>query len=167
MVVIAGSAVTTFLFCNWTLFLAPLLTLLVIFGTIERFSTGLVFGDWHIGDIMRKFFSYGLLSITIFWLVANYLPESVLVLPKASLEKIIPTTVQQGIFIALMALFVVIQVSLVFSTNRLFKSDQSSMPPLSQNLEKFGLKRGPELFWTSVPVAMTLVTLLLTFTIFS
>lgn len=116
---------------------------------------------------MRKFFSYGLLLVTILWLVANYLPESVLVLPKISLEKIIPVAIQQGIFVALMVLFVAIQISLIFSTNRLFKIDNNAIELPTQALAKYGLKRGPEVFWTSVPVAMTLVTLLLTFTIFS
>lgn len=117
---------------------------------------------------MRKFFSYGLLAVTILWLVANYLPESILVLPKASLEGIIPSTTQQSIFMVLMVLFVCIQVSLVFSTNRLFKTGQNALQPSpTHHPDKFGLKRGPELFWTSIPVVMTLVTLLLTFTIFS
>lgn len=117
--------------------------------------------------MMRKFFSYGLLLVTILWLVANYLPESVLVLPKASLEKIIPVAMQQGIFVVLMVLFIAIQISLIFSTNRLFHANKNAAELPAQALDKFGLKRGPEVFWTSVPVAMTLVTLLLTFTIFS
>ena len=124
--------------------------------------------------MIRKLITYGLLVVTLFWLVASYLPAHILTLPKASLEGIISSPIQRLLFIAIMVLFVGIQVSLVVSTNRLFPNDKSSGNQAGRETEgglskaeQFGLKRGPELVWTSIPVAMTLITVLLVFTVFA
>lgn len=140
----------------------------MIFGTIEQSPTESKFWDVYTINTMRKFFSYGLLSVTILWLVVSYIPESILVLPKTSLEWLIPNAIQQGIFVLIMVCFVGIQLSLVISTNSFFANKQDlNASSSNERIKKFGLKRGPELFWTSVPVAMTVVTLLLTYTVFS
>lgn len=122
----------------------------------------------------RKLITYGLLFVTLFWLVASYLPAHILTLPKASLDGIISSPIQRLLFIAIMVLFVGIQVSLVVSTNRLFPNAKSPEDQAERDTEdglskaeQFGLKRGSELVWTSVPVAMTLITLLLAFTVFA
>lgn len=119
----------------------------------------------------RKSLAYGLLLVTLLWLVASYLPENILLLPKVSLDGWLPLTAQQTIFYIIMAAFILIQGSLVVSMNRLFRSDGDAAGEHSavanNRLAKFGLRKGPEVIWTSVPLAMTLVILLWVFTVFS
>lgn len=100
---------------------------------------------------MRSFLSLALLAITIIWIVLSYVPTSFLSLPTITIGEQL-TNLSPLILATIFGLFVLIQLALVGSTWRIFRREASS-----QQAEAFALQPGAELFWTTLPLIITLI----------
>ncbi len=101
---------------------------------------------------MRKLLVYGLLLGTLLWLVLSYLPESMVALPLLSFSEALNPFFQRLLIFGV-AVFLALQFWLLFATAGLFRSGQSSRTAA----DAFQLTLPRELFWTALPILMTIV----------
>jgi hypothetical protein len=104
---------------------------------------------------MRYVLAIAILVSVIAWLVLSYLP---------GIQGMLPTIAFTGAWATLwlpvlagltLAVFVGIQLWLVFATGRMVRTPDQ--PELRDAVRQFGLRTGPEMILTAVPVAMTVV----------
>lgn len=100
---------------------------------------------------MRSLLSILLLLLTIGWIVLSYVPQSILSLPTFTIGERL-TSLSPSILGIIFVLFVVIQLVLVGSTRRIFRSESSL-----EQAEAFALQPTAELFWTALPLVVTLI----------
>ena len=138
------------------LFVRPsyyLLTSLVNFGTIARvldpLSCALCRSLLIGGFVVQRLFALTILVISILWIVISYLP---------GVQSLLPTiafTYGNGWLASLAVLalvcFIAIQLWLVYTTVNTVRDVQAK-----HSRPQFPLKVGTELFWTALPIAMTL-----------
>lgn len=100
--------------------------------------------------MLQRLFTLAIVVISILWIAISYLPSV-----QASLPVIAFTS--GGSWFALFSIlilvaFVAIQIWLVYTTVATVRAYQAK-----GNSKGFRLKIGTELFWTALPIAMTLV----------
>lgn len=106
--------------------------------------------------MVRKTRSFVILGATLFWLVANYLPERYISLPQFSFAPLIGTQALKVIAVSLLLIFVCIQLTLVWASHRMFASRRPNSKRLNQ-MQEMGLHRHKEVLWSTVPVVATLL----------
>ena len=111
---------------------------------------------------MRKIVSYGLLGITIFWLIANYLPKLSALFPAFSLTTVLDIKSLNMVALILTLVFVAIQLVLILASYRLFDTNKRT-PEQLLRIKTMGLQRNTELAWTVVPLLATLILVGITF----
>lgn len=102
---------------------------------------------------MRYFVSGGILLATLAWLVLSYLPGITAALPKFVLDSSAFQSVLPWLVAATLAVFLLIQVDLVQATAQWFR--RTAPGETAHEIAAFQLRRGPELFWTVLPVLGT------------
>ena len=108
---------------------------------------------------MRKLLAYLILLGVIAWIVLSYLPSSVMMLPKISF----PTAFNplfQATLVGALALFLVFQVWLVWTT---VKNIQAGQQRTDSVTNKLNLSLAREAFWTAMPIVMTIVLALMSY----
>lgn len=100
---------------------------------------------------MRSLVSIALLVLTIGWIVLSYVPKSLLSLPTFTIGERL-TSLSPLILGAIFILFVGIQLVLVSFSRRMFRDEASS-----QQAKVFALQPTTELFWTALPLFVTLI----------
>jgi len=100
---------------------------------------------------MRSTVSIMLLLVTVIWIVLSYIPNSLLSLPTLSIGDRL-TTNSPFILGFILALFICIQLYLVGSTWKFFRRESSR-----QLAQEFNLRENKELFWTALPLFMTII----------
>lgn len=107
--------------------------------------------------MVRKLLSYGLLFTTFAWLLANYVPASLLSIPKLTWNRFYASETGLLIFLCIMALFLGVQLKILYSTHQVFTPDNHE-PEKLRSIREFGIRRYRELIWTTVPILMTIAT---------
>jgi|DewCreStandDraft_2_1066082.scaffolds.fasta_scaffold24955_2 hypothetical protein len=111
---------------------------------------------------MRQLISFvvtlSLLLVTIAWLAASYAPALAASLPKIAFATPALQPVLWWLAVITLALFLLIQLNLFWTTMRWFRS--SSRAPVMQALAAFEIRRSWELFWTLLPLLATLALFL-------
>ena len=99
--------------------------------------------------MVQRLLALAILLVCVLWLVVSYVP---------SLQTLLPTLAFAGSerWLAMMAmaalgLFVAIQLWLVYTTVNTVRAHQAK-----HSQSPFRLKLGVELFWTALPIAMTI-----------
>jgi len=105
----------------------------------------------------------------LFWLVFSYLPKSIISLPEIAFQGNWYTANSSILFSLCAGLFLAIQIKLVFSTGTFFKgqpylfseeqTESTGQEQPSRN-PGFKLSRSRELFWTALPIVMTILVLI-------
>lgn len=95
---------------------------------------------------MRSLLVYALLAIVLLWLVLSYLPAGLITLPQIEAPRSADWLLR-ALGGATVALFVMLHLWLVRSTDRAVKQTQSG----------FRLGRVAELVWTALPLGMALL----------
>jgi heme/copper-type cytochrome/quinol oxidase subunit 2 len=101
---------------------------------------------------LRKLLAYGLLLGALLWLVLSYLPESMVALPILSFPEALNPMFQRLLIFGA-ALFLALQLWLLLATGGLFRPGRSSRTAANA----FQLTLPRELFWTALPILMTIV----------
>ena len=99
--------------------------------------------------MLRRIFTLAILVIFVLWLVVSYLPGVRAMLPVVAFGG-------NGVWMATLAvlaliIFVTIQIWLVYSTIVTVRAHQTK-----SNGSPFRLRLSVELFWTALPIAMTI-----------
>jgi hypothetical protein len=87
------------------------------------------------------------------WIVLSYLPSSVVILPTIGFSMPWSGRLFAGLTVVSLILFIAIQVALVRSTALFVRP--SARAEKDQASSDFELNRKAELFWTALPLAMT------------
>ncbi len=100
---------------------------------------------------------YGLLVLSLgmvcFWLIGSYLPQSK---PIISLSLPLPDSFLDGMVIFCFAAFLAIQIWILFSTKKALSS-KSRPHQLNVKIADGNLNSRVELFWTFLPIVLTLL----------
>lgn len=110
--------------------------------------------------MLRKLFFYTILSATGLWLIFSYVPESVIALPDFAVPAASVRETFQTLLVVFFVAFLLLQFWLLRATRQIFRvpaNDAESSPTL------MGLSLSAELFWTAVPIAMTIALALLSY----
>lgn len=104
-------------------------------------------------SVLRSILAYSTLAIVILWLVLSYLPRQIVSLPNLALHGSAAGSAYQWALIVSLLVFLAIQLWLVWATVGFFRSQSQARgaSPLA-----FGLKLSSELFWTAIPLVMTI-----------
>lgn len=101
------------------------------------------------GFVFQRILALAILVVSILWLVISYVP---------GLQAMMPTLIMPGngntlavLGVVALLIFLAIQLWLVYTTLSTVRSYQSK-----HNGQPFRLKWGAELFWTALPIAMTI-----------
>lgn len=99
--------------------------------------------------MLRRIFTLAILVIFVLWLVVSYLPGVRAMLPVVAFEG-------SGVWMATLAvfalvIFIAIQLWLVYTTVVTVRAHQ-----IKSNSSPFRLRLSVELFWTALPIAMTI-----------
>lgn len=86
-----------------------------------------------------------------FWLLFSYLPPTVLSLPQLQANNFASARLLQVLAIFCLLLFLVVQLLILWSTFRMRKATEASTGENSLQLGSVG-----ELFWTALPLLLTL-----------
>jgi uncharacterized membrane protein YhdT len=89
------------------------------------------------------------LALVAGWLLVSYLPGALAAMPSIGYPGW-ATSLLTGLALAAAAAFVAIQVWIVRTTDR-------SLVAAGDTAREFNLRRGPEAFWTALPVLMTVL----------
>ena len=106
-------------------------------------------GAIEIGDyVLRRLLTLAILLVCVLWLVVSYLPGIQALLPVLAF----PATGKwfASLSVAAFVIFVAIQLWLVYTTVVTVRASQAK-----GQSSLFRLKVGIELFWTALPIAMT------------
>ena len=103
--------------------------------------------------MLRSILTYSTLAIVVLWLVLSYIPRHALSLPNLAVQGAAAGIVFQWILVVSLLIFVAIQVWLLRATVDFFRPNKRSGPSTPQT---FGLTLSSELFWTAIPLIMTI-----------
>ncbi len=103
--------------------------------------------------MLQKLFGYAILLVTLLWLMLSYLPDSVMTLPKISYSLQGSGRLLQVLLVGGFLIFVVLQVWLIYATKRMLRTEGGRENKMAA---EFGLNRTSEVFWTAVPLLMTI-----------
>ncbi|MCS6828349.1 MAG: hypothetical protein NZ553_17165, partial [Caldilinea sp.] len=92
--------------------------------------------------------------VTIAWITASYVPAFAASLPKIAFETPVIQSLLWWLAVITLGLFLIIQLNLFWTTMRWFRS--SSHASVMQALAEFDVRRSWELFWTALPLLVTL-----------
>lgn len=106
---------------------------------------------------MRSTISIILLLVTVIWIVLSYIPKSLLSLPTLTIGERL-TTNSPLILGLMLILFIGIQLYLVGSTWKMFRNE-----PSRQLTEEYNLRENKELFWTALPLIITIILAIVIF----
>lgn len=127
------------------------LTDLVKFGTIPQ-----QFCMFKRGPVNRYLLSLLSLFGVLFWLLFSYLPPSFVALPQFELHSIWSGRLLQALAVVTLVIFLLIQVRILHATLRLREVAQRS--PMANGRS---LRWATEVFWTALPLVMTVGLVLL------
>ncbi len=105
---------------------------------------------------MRYIGTGAILLATIAWLVLNYLPGAVALLPTLAFNNPALLTLFPWLALLTLAVFLVIQLDLLRMTGRWFRP-ATQPTPTGKAIAEFGLSRRSELFWTLLPMVGTVL----------
>lgn len=108
--------------------------------------------EWTKRAVIRKILSVIILAVLVSWIVLSYLPAGWLTLPQFAFSGPWSTPVLQLLAALGLVGFVVIQGILVRDTGRMLRPHGAR----EEIMAEFRLKRGVELFWTALPLLMTI-----------
>lgn len=103
--------------------------------------------------MLRKIFAYAILAVTVLWLVFSYIPVSVVTMPQIAYPLASSGRLFQYLLVGGFVLFVLLQIWLVVASARLFRTADGRQ---NQVTTEFGLNRTTEIFWTAIPLLMTI-----------
>jgi len=121
---------------------------------------------------LRSLFGYIILLYVLFWLVFSYLPESFISLPEIDFPRGWTSTNFPILFVICAIVFLLIQIWLVIATNGFFKGKrylysqdknkqiENIVEAEGESILSFRLSRPQELFWTALPILMTILVLM-------
>lgn len=103
--------------------------------------------------MLRSILAYATLAIVVLWLVFSYVPRHLVGLPNLSLHGPMFGQLAQWGLVVSFVVFLAIQVWLIWATVTLFRKSgrEGQVTP-----QAFGLKLSSELFWTAIPLVMTI-----------
>ncbi|NJN83590.1 MAG: hypothetical protein HC802_15775 [Caldilineaceae bacterium] len=110
--------------------------------------------------MIRKLLTLLVLFGVVAWLVLSYVPASWSALPQFSLHGLAGNGLFPILALVGLVVFIVIQLVLIWDTGSWFGSSDVE---LQSRLRKFELRKGPELFWTGLPLLMTIGLALLSY----
>ena len=103
--------------------------------------------------MLRSILTYSTLAIVVLWLVLSYIPRHALSLPNLAVQGAAAGIVFQWILVVSLLIFVAIQVWLLRATVDFFRPGKRNGAATPQ---AFGLTLSSELFWTAIPLIMTI-----------
>lgn len=102
---------------------------------------------------------YGLLIAVLLaviaWLVLSYVPAAAALLPVIAVDDALAARVLPPLAVLTLAGLVVIQAVVLAVTGRMMRQPPTSA--LAATVQQFQLRYGREMFWTALPLVMTLV----------
>ncbi len=103
--------------------------------------------------MLQKLFGYAILLVTLLWLILSYIPDSVMMLPQISYSLERGARLFQLLLVGGILIFVLLQGWLIVATKRMFRTADGSENKMAA---EFGLNRSSEMFWTAIPLLMTI-----------
>jgi heme/copper-type cytochrome/quinol oxidase subunit 2 len=103
--------------------------------------------------VLQKLFGYAILLVTLLWLILSYIPGSVMALPQISYSLEGSGRLFQVLLVGGFLIFGLLQVWLVYATKQIFRTADGDENKMTA---EFGLNRSSEMFWTAVPLLMTI-----------
>ena len=104
----------------------------------------------------RAFFTYAILLIVVLWLVLSFVPSSLLALPQFVPEQGAVSRLSGQLLLVGLIAFLALQAWLIELTARLFQTpSETGSHSRAEAIESFRLTRRAEIFWTAVPLLMT------------
>ena len=103
--------------------------------------------------MLRNTVTFTILLCAVGWIILSYLPSSVVILPAIGFSVLWSDGLFAGLAVASLMLFIAIQVALVRSTASFMRPSAGTKK--DQAPDNFELSRNAELFWTALPLVMT------------
>jgi len=112
--------------------------------------------------MMRYIWSFVILACVIAWLVLSYVPTSTIALPVIAFDGVWAAAWFPVSAAVVLTMFIAIQVWLVFATARMLRKPADAS--LAATILQFRLSVSKEVFWTGLPLVMTVGLVLVSFT---
>lgn len=103
--------------------------------------------------MIQKLFGYAILIVTVAWLILSYVPDSIVAIPQISFSPEGSGRLFQALLVGGFVTFALLQVWLVFATKHMFRTADGGENKMAT---EFGLNRSSEMFWTAIPLLMTI-----------
>jgi len=103
--------------------------------------------------VLQKLFGYAILLVTLLWLILSYIPDSVVALPQFSYSLEKSGRLLQVLTVGGFLIFALLQGWLIYATKQMFRTEDGRENKVAA---EFGLNRYSEIFWTAIPLLMTI-----------